>query len=117
MKVGFAMQKPNMSRRAGRSGASMALGINRTPLYADRPARARPKQTCDEIAGLAKVNLMGGTSSLCHSLLPDCYVILVVVAINQFVAIEPDERPKVSVEETIAFDRDQRDGETRYRIV
>src|SRR5207248_307827 len=50
-------------------------------------------------------------------LLPNCYVILVVVAINQFVAIEPDERPKVSVEETIAFYRDQRDGETRCRIV
>ena len=56
--------------------------------------------------------MKSGTSDLCHSLLPDCYVILVVVAINQFIAIEPDERPKVSVEETIAFDRDQRDGET-----
>src|SRR5207248_4963464 len=86
------------SRRARRSGASIALGINGTPLYADSLARAR-------------------NVYLCRSLLPDCYVILVVVAVNQFIAIEPDERPKVSVEETIAFDRDQRDGETRCRIV
>jgi hypothetical protein len=42
-------------------------------------------------------------------LLPEGYVILVVVAVNQFVAIEPDERPEVAVEETIAFDRNQRD--------
>jgi hypothetical protein len=58
------------------------------------------------------VRLGPETSDLRRSLLPDCNVILVVVAINQFVAIEPDERPEVSVEETIAFDRDQRDRKT-----